>query len=239
MPGRMRRWGMIAALVTWFAPAISSGQTCPEVPGATASLADRSAAERYAFIESTLDREARKGRIWNHAWGWGFLGVTIGQAGVGAWVSDENCPECWYVGAAKSGLGLISTVLLKPVVVDRVDPIVEPTCDDLARAERLLIAAANSERVHWFRHVEGGLVNLAAVLYLGLEHDEWGKALLGAAIGTAVGEYRLYSRPDGAIDALRDYRAGSVGGRADAHTQWMLVPAVGDDGFGLSLIVGF
>jgi hypothetical protein len=237
---RMYLWGgaPLAAIALALVPTSASAGRCPSTYGDEVAQLDTSA--RYELIQTTLAREARKGMIWNHAWGWGLLGTAIGQVGIGLAVPEDECPECWYVGAGKSMLGVASTFVLNPVKIRRVRQVDgAPTCEQLAIAEAALAAAAKSERVHWFRHVEGFAVNIAATLYIGLEHDEWGKAALGFAVGMAVGEYRLYTRPDGAIKTLARYEKGEVAAKARSSTPWTVVPTVGREAFGLSLAIGF
>jgi len=227
----------VAVAMSW---GLAHAQTCPSTVGGAPGAAQLDAAARYRFIDETLDREAHKGRIWNHAWGWGLLGTAVGQVTVGLLIPDDQCPDCWYVGAGKSMLGVASTAVLNPVRVRSI-PALDgpPTCDQLAGAEAALVAAARSEKVKWMRHAEGLAVNVAATLYIGLELDEWGKAALSFAVGFAVGEYRLYSRPEGAIHALEHYRAGDLEARGDGGMPWIVVPTFGRDAAGLSFAIAF
>jgi hypothetical protein len=244
----MRCWG-IAAMVCAVMCGRAAAETCPVPPGASASLAQIDSAERYAFVAGTLEAERRKGRIWNHAWGWGLLGAGIAQTGLGLYAADKedageesffDCPECEYVGAAKAYLGVAATFVLNPVRVETVARTSTPGCEDVARAEDRLRAAAKSERVTWIRHAEGVVINAAGVLYLGLEHDEWKQGLIGAAIGLTVGQIRLWTRPDGAVSAQRDYEDGRIGVReGNGLTAWAIVPTVGVDSHGLSLVGAF
>lgn len=218
----------IAAVLAAVAGAVTArAQTCPAPAGAAPSLRAATASARHAFLAGALARERHRGRWWNLGWGWGFVAATAGQAAVGAAIDEDSalCRACQFVGAGKSAIGVVATWVLYPVRVRAVAPRAAPTCADVAAAERALADAAASERVPWLRHAEGIALNAAGVVYLGLAHDEWRNGLIGAAVGVAVGELRLWSRPRGAIAALRAYRAGRL---APARaTNWHVSPTFG------------
>jgi len=239
---RMRRWGAapLVAMAITLSPGVAGAESCPSTIAGDSNLEGGDAAARYRFIDATMTRESRKGRIWNRAWGWGLVGTAVGQVGIGMLLPEDECPRCWYASAGKATLGVTSTFLFTPVRIGDVPHLdAAPTCDELAVAEAALVAAAKSENVHWLRHAEGIAVNLAATLYMGLELDEWGKAALSFASGFVVGELRLYTRPDGAVHALKRYRAGDVGASPSGATAWGIVPAFYRDAYTLNLTVIF
>ncbi len=221
-------------------PARAWAESCPTTLKGADAVAGVDGVRRFRFAQATLDRQARYARYWNHGWGWGLLGAAGAHVGVAQLVDDEADRDSLYVGAIKSGLGTFSTFVMMPVKVDRVTASgPTPTCDDVARAERALVAAAKSQRVHWFKHVEGVGVNIAGVLYLGIEHDAWGKAAAGALLGIAVGELRLWSRPEGAIHALHRYRAGDIGSPSAGGVAWTVAPLVAPDLHGATVLIAF
>ena len=235
----------LALVCALAAPSSIRAAPCTSAVADADRVAGIESSARFRFIQRTLDREARYARFWNHGWGWGLLAATAGQAGIAQLIDDRANRDVLYVSVAKSALGTISTFFMTPVRVERVTASgPEPNCTDLERAEAALLAAAKSERVTWLRHVEGLAVNLAGALYLGIAHDAWGRALGGALVGLCVGEFRLWSRPSGAIRALRRYRAGDIPGTgdlADAEgVAWTVVPILGAEGtYGLSLGISF
>ncbi len=234
----MARWGI--ALAVWLmVPGTASAEQCESMFGGPA-ITPAEVAERYAYIETTLRTERRKGRIWTHAWGWGLLAAAGAQVGA-VYVDDiegvNDCHPCLWVGAGKSLLGVGATFITNPVRVETVDKNTAPTCADLADAEEKLEKAAKSERIHWMRRVEGYGVNTAALLYLGFGEDEWLDGTIGFAVGVIVGELRLYTRPDGAVSGLRRYKLGAIDAReGGSRFAWTAAPLLTDEGYGLSLL---
>jgi len=226
----MGRWGI--ALAVWLiVPGRADAEQCESRFGGTSV----DATERYAYLEATLRTERRKGRIWNHAWGWGLLATAGAQAGAVALELDE-CEACLWVGAGKSILGVGSTFITNPVRFKTVAANPAPTCEDLALAEKRLEQAAENERIPIMRRIEGYGVNTAGLLYLGFAEHRWKKGTAGFVIGVIVGEIRLFTRPDGAMTGLRDYKMGRLDRRGNHRFAWSVAPLLSDEGFGFSVL---
>ena len=51
--------------------------------------------------------------------------------------------------------------------------------------------------------MQGYLLNISGMLYLGFAHDEWQAAIIGSVMGVVTGEIRHFTRPYGAVRAAR------------------------------------
>jgi hypothetical protein len=171
-------------------------------------------ARRIAYLDATLERERALMSRWVWGWGLGFAGVAAGQVGLGLAISDEGRSIDLYVSATKAGIGALYTAVNSPRVRPARIELGDTSCAALAAAEEALFAGARAQRRGSGLLVRGGslVVNAGAVLYLGLAHDRWGSGLLGAAVGLAVGEVKIYTQPSGAIAAARRYRDGDPRG---------------------------
>ena len=182
--------------------------------------------ERDGKIRARLDREARRSRVWNIAWGIVFTTATAGQLVA---IATEFAPldpysddtEAGYaVGAIKSGLGALTRVLL-PLRVARPGPPTGDACADLAAAEAAQRRTAKLQRRAFYMNHAGGLVvNLAGLLYLGLVQGSWKQGAISVATGYPIGLLSIYTAPRGAWHAERNV---------------VIAPAVGYRGVSLAL----
>ena len=190
---------------------------------------DGSAAARYDAITTLLASERASGLRWTHRW---TLVFTAGAAlqGAGAALIDHQPERAELaVGAIQSGLAAFGTFVLNGQRYEVPGAVAAATCADVTRAEALLEAADERQTVHWYHHAQVVAVNAAGYLYLGLEHDDWARAAAGALIGAAIGEYQLYTLPDGASRALA----------ARDDLAWTVVPMITPTAATLSLAARF
>jgi len=142
-------------------------------------------------ITATVDADAGRARVWNLGWGIGFALAAAGQAAAAAAlpqdsISDDTRAGLW-VGAVKASVGAVGRFVV---------PLRLARARDCADAPHALAVAARRERVGFWLNTTGGLaVNLAGLLYLGLERDAWGTGALSFAIGTVVSIASAYTAP--------------------------------------------
>ena len=161
-------------------------------------------------IAEVLERDARNARLWNAGWGVGLGISAIGYASYG--LLRAGCPACAYVTAIKATIGSIWSLTIDRVDVVRVER--APTCDEQVLSA--LTLTAEDERIPWFARVQGYLLNVAGLLYLGFAHDEWQAATIGSIMGIVTGEIRLFTRPYGAVRAVR---------KRPRVIDWALIPS--------------
>jgi hypothetical protein len=204
----------------------SAGATCPSLIGPLDS--ERTAA-RVDKLERLLDREHRNLRAYRVGWATVFAAAAIGQVGLAELVGEPRDISI-QVSAVKATIGASVTPFLAPRFdMPEAVPGQEP-CARLADLERTLVYVARRERrgVALYQHGLGAALNVAGLLYLGLFHDQWVEGLLGALIGSAVGELRLWTQPRRAIRA--------VDGAKEERGPWIGVAPMG---MGARVVVRF
>jgi hypothetical protein len=114
-----------------------------------------------------------------------------------------------------------------------------PACPLLVEAERLLLrdAANEAEGRSWRYHTGNVVVNAAIFFLIGAGFGQWLGAAISGVIGIAVGETMILTQPDGAVAALRRYRAGELGPAAPARLG--LAPLAGPRANGVTLGFSF
>ncbi len=171
---RVSRWTLAVMLVVLGLARVASAH--PATDASAAALA--------------LDR--RDARIWYFGWSSAFavaLGVRLPMALL---ADDPGVRADSRVGAVTAGVGLLATLLQPPVglfarTVEDAD--VEATAADERRGRA------------WFAHVPGIALNLGAGAFLWLHEDRPVPGAISAAIGLAVTELQIFTRPRRVLDA--------------------------------------
>jgi hypothetical protein len=187
---------------------------------------------QIAFVRERLTADAGNARLWMWGWGIGYTAATLGQAGLTFATDDEGEKVELWVGAGKSALGLIPTLLI-PVpalrdagALDRMASAGGDRCAVASAAEKYLAASADDEAFNrgFLAHTGNVLVNGGGLLVVGLGYDRWLTGTLSAVVGIAIGEVQIYTRP-----------TASLRGRDDWRTRWTIVPVVTSEVTGAQL----
>ena len=96
----------------------------------------------------------------------------------------------------------------------------------LAQAEVLLERRAEAESIArgWVTQVSSIAVNLAGGAVLWFGYNQHRAALVGTGTGLAISELQIWTAPQGAVDALRRYRAGDLTPQNEQRVSWSFVP---------------
>jgi len=229
---------VVVLVVVAAGPAIA--EKCPELAGAPAT-ADIDGEVRLQLISRVLDDQNRKMRIWNWIWGLTFTTASAVQYGIAYESDDKDRRVDLVAGGSKAFIGAASVVLL-PLKVAAAPFGTGLLCADLAAAEEALVEGARQQHKgrRLLRHAEGLALNTVTVLIVGFGYDRWKEGLIGAAIGTLVGEIRIFTQPTDARDTLSDYRAGKLSGQSkSSDVAWAVVPVVSPDHVGGVLMLAF
>jgi hypothetical protein len=195
---------------------------------------------RLSFVRERLAADDHDSRRWMWSWGIAYGALTLGQAGLALTRDDEGEQVELYVGAAKSLLGLVPVLgVQNPALRDsgRLEARVAQVstggasaaerCAVVAEAEKLLDAAAADEAFNrgFLAHAGNVLVNGGGLLVIGIGYDRWLTGALGAAVGIAVGELQIFTRP-----------TASLRGRDGYHARWTVAPMVTGAAAGLQVV---
>jgi hypothetical protein len=200
-------------------PAVAS-PGCPTPAAAGPQLAGVDPTRRLAFLEERLTYAEHKARLWTFGWGGGIAAAGIGSLVAVPFVAPENRVD-WYTGAVSAGVGVAAIAIVPPVVLEtapalRADiasaTLPADVCSLLATAESDLVRVARDEERQgaWYVHVGNVLFNVGLGLFLGLGFHHWEAGAINAAVGTAVGEALILTRPTAAIHDLDGYLAGAL-----------------------------
>jgi hypothetical protein len=169
---------------------------------------------RLHFVETRLKSETVQAHAWEYGWGVvdvfgaGFGGYNIAKSG--------NRPELTdgIIGVVKS-VGGVAGIALAPLKTGRgahelnelPDTTPEERMKRLVVAESLLRRSADEAdvRYSWKPHLINALLNIAGGIIVGIVGD-WARGAESAAIGLAVGELQIWTRPWQAKRDLREYR---------------------------------
>jgi hypothetical protein len=231
---------VLAAFAALSVSSSASAEECPALEGAPAT-ATIDGEVRLQRISGVLDDQSRKMNIWNWGWGLGFAAASAAQYGAVFLVDDEGRKVDLVAGGSKAFIGAAS-VLVLPLGVEEAPESTGDVCADLAEAEKRLIEGVRQQRKGrtLFRHSQGVALNVVTVFIVGFGWDRWIEGLIGALIGTAVGEVRIWTQPTGAIDTLRKYREGKLSGLpTSSETAWSVVPVVSQDHVGGAFVLSF
>ncbi len=231
-----RRW---AATTLLAAAALASSAT------AAAEPSDAEVSQRLNFIETRLQRATFSARLWWSAWYYGYVVVTVGEAGVALGTTNRGLRTDSAVGAAFATLGVlgIGVAPFPPrYAAATLDALPAGTPAErrrkLARGERLLGDSAKAEAGGrtWVAHVAGCGVTLASSLVLALVYKRITSSIVTLVSGVAITEGQIFTRPTAAIDDLRAYQHGAWSGGAPVTTgtrsSWTLIAQPG--GMGIS-----
>ena len=201
--------------------------------------ADAQVAARLKEIERALDEGETAAQLWWSGWVFGLTTAAAGQAVASVSVSARAQP-LFQVGALKAGLGAASVVLVPfPAAFGPAklrafrDGTAAERLEKLQTGEQLLRKAAAIERLgrSWVPRVGGLLLNSSASLWLWLREGRPASAAISFALGTAVGEVKIWTQPTAAIDAEALLAAPSAMALGQAPRgpalRWTLAPVPG------------
>ena len=80
----------------------------------------------------------------------------------------------------------------------------------VAEADLVRVARDEERQGQWYVHVGNVLFNVGLGLFLGLGYHHWEAGAINAAVGTAVGEALILTRPTAAVRDLDAYLAGTL-----------------------------
>lgn len=168
------------ALALVLAPARASAEDCTDSPA-------------VARARAHLQAEAPRAQVWNGGWTALFVTSAVGAFSIASLVDSPGQKASLYWTSAKSTIATIFH-LRRPIDVPTLPP-----CADEAQARQALERAAKSQRRgrHWMRHAEGAFLNLIGIAILGFGYGYWTEALVNTALGTVVGEIRIFTQPTG------------------------------------------
>jgi hypothetical protein len=184
---------------------------------------DEEVTRRLAFIESRLGRAAGTANLWWTLWYYGYVVVTVGQAGFAILVKDRGLRTDTAVGGAFATLGVLGIGIAglpakdAPRLLYRLpESTPEERRRKLAEGERLLAESARAEigGKSWVAHVVGVAVTLAGGLTQAFAYKRYTSSIVTIASGVAITEAQIYTKPTAAIDDWRAYQAGAWSGGA-------------------------
>jgi hypothetical protein len=205
------RAALVAAALLVAAPSPARGDD---------ARSDAEVTRRLAFIEARLQRATPSAELWWSLWYYGYMTVTVGQAGFAILIQNKNLRVDTAVGAAFSSLGVVGLAVAPLPAKDAAYTLSKLSAGSpaerrrkLAKAEALLSAAAASERIGrtWLPHVTGGAVTLTSALVLGVVYKQVASSIVTFVSGMAITEAQIFSRPTAAIDDWREYQRGAFG----------------------------
>jgi len=152
-----------------------------------------------AALRAHLQADARQAHRWNVGWGVAYGVVTAGQLALAAGkvkpfgTFDADYEDTLYVGAAKSGIGVLGHLLF-PLRIDVPAALADP-CADRDALRRALAEAGRRERAtFWLNHIGSLVVNVAGAVVLA-ERRSWQVGVESAALGYPVGVLSVYTAP--------------------------------------------
>lgn len=218
---------------------------CAAPAGASAELAERTAEERLRFLQKSLRDTSRSERRFLIGWSLVYAGFIGGTWVLYPFTEDKRgkiIESSWSNAISLLGHAQMT---LQPLLVMRdqrriealaAQPLTaENRCATLARAEKLLVHAAESERSARtpFAHISGFVINIGLGVILGYGLKRPQAAAMNTTIGVAVSELMIATRPKTAMQRLDRYRAGDL--RATPLDPNLLLPMVAPTEGGLSL----
>jgi len=240
-----------AAVLLLLAAAPAGAGECPAIAGGDPALAEIDAEARLGFIRDRLAREAGRAKTWSEAWtlGWGLL--TGGQLALVPILDDRGTQIDLLVGAGSSAIGLAGQLILPLSVIGdqqrlegslQKSPAGPDRCELLRQAEEMFIQDAENEAEGrgWLMHGANVLINVGAMLILGLGFDRWESGAINAAAGLAIGELMIFTQPAALEDDLERYRKADLPPPGEPRARrWILAPLLSQNNLGMALTVSF
>jgi hypothetical protein len=198
---------------------------------------------RLAFIRERLAADDHDSRRWMWAWTIAYGGLALGQAGLALTRDDEGEQVELYVGAAKSLLGLVPVLGLQNPALGNASKLEARVaevstggateaerCAVVAEAEKMLDASADDEAFNrgFLAHTGNVLVNGGGLLVIGIGEGRWVTGAIGTAVGIAVGELQIFTRPTASLRGRDGYRA-----------RWTVAPLVTGETTGVQVVGTF
>jgi hypothetical protein len=159
--------------------------------------------ERLAFLEPRLAHEALLAHAWQSSWAM----VDLGGLGWGAYQISQRPSRVDGIVLAVKSLGGVANLALRPLESAHNPLDTDAPLARLQLAESLLERNARESdlRYAWKKHVLTMLLNVAGGVVTAVAGD-WKRGTQSAALGIAVGELQIWTRPWQAKRDLRDYR---------------------------------
>jgi hypothetical protein len=222
------------------AAGVTYAEQCPPITGGDATLEHVDAAVRLDFIRSTLADQARRASFWNWSWRGIFAASTVYSVAISQTSNDGSTTRAAYADAAKSAIGTISK-FVDPLRIEQEESGTQEGCSSLAEAEAALLQSARNQQRGKGLLTHAGVLglNLASSLVLVFGYGDSREALISGAVGALAGEIMIYTQPNGAMRALKRYKAGDVPRPRSAGLSVGVVPMVGTETVGLTLTMRF
>lgn len=230
------------------APLPAEAGNCPAIAGGDPALADVDAEARLDFIRTRLSRESARARVWSEAWIMGWSILTGAQLVLVPAFDDQGTRADLLVGAGSSAIGLAGQLVLPLEVIGdqrrledslKKSPETPDRCALLRQAEEMFIKDAENEAEGrgWLMHGANALINIGAMLILGLGFDRWESGAVNGAAGLVIGELMILTQPAALEDDLDRYRRADL--RALQARRWLLTPLISRNDLGLALTLSF
>jgi 4-amino-4-deoxy-L-arabinose transferase-like glycosyltransferase len=185
------------------------------VPVAARAQCDADTEARLEFIESNLEANQPREKLW---WGSWMAVFSVGAAyGITAGALEDNNEQAAasYVTAAKATLGIVDLVVRPHVGRHGAAPIrAIPKTSSASCAERLRVAEQTLEKAgdmssmrwSWKRHLSSLVLNVGAAVAIAEGADEPERAWQDFAISEISSEVHIWTHPTKNAAAWADYR---------------------------------
>jgi hypothetical protein len=185
------------------------------VPVAARAQCDADTEARLEFIESNLEANKSREKLWWGSWMAVFsIGAAYGIVG-GVLESNNEHAAASYVTAAKSTLGIVQLVVRDHVGRHGAAPIrAIPKTSSASCAERLRVAEQTLEqagkmssmRWSWRAHLTSLVLNLGAGIAIAEGADEPERGWQDFAVSEISSELHLWTHPTKNADVWAEYR---------------------------------
>jgi hypothetical protein len=185
------------------------------VPVAAHAQCDADTEARLEFIETNLEANQSRERLWWRSWLAVFsIGVGYGVVG-GALESNNEHAAASYVTAAKSTLGILQLTLRDHVGRHGAAPIrAIPKTSAASCAERLRVAEQTLEKAgnmsnmrwSWKTHLSSLVLNLGAGIAIAEGADEPERGWQDFVVAEIASEAHIWTHPTANADVWAEYR---------------------------------
>ncbi|MEP7049772.1 MAG: hypothetical protein ABJB12_05440 [Pseudomonadota bacterium] len=193
-------------------------------------VSDATAARRTQFIQERLDQGTTSARWWWYGWLGGYSVATLAQGAAGLATHDEAFRASMLVGAAGSGLGILSVIAMPfppTYAASELRASNGMTAQQRqALALRSLKSCADAENLgrSWLPHALGVAVAAAQGLVLWIGFDRPVDGAESAAVSLVVGEAQIFTQPMRAVDDLASYER-QFSRSNGSGLKWRLAPS--------------